>query len=198
MLLRALSLACLMLSLTACGLPGNVVVLLPDEDGKTGKVIVRDAGGATELDQPLGAVETRRGAKPGAAFVAKQDEVSHSFAGALAGTPRAPTAYTLYFITGETELTPNSHAQLDAAIAAVMATPNVDVSVVGHADATGPETENIKLSMRRAEIIREALIGAGVSSDLVELAYHGSNNPRVPETKGIPEPLNRRVEIMIR
>jgi OmpA-OmpF porin, OOP family len=198
MRLHVLLLGSLSLSLAACGLPGNVVVLLPDEDGAVGKVIVRDAGGSTELDKPLAAVATRSGEKPGAAFIAKQGDVSDSFAGALAETPRPPVAFILYFITGETELTPNSHAELDAAIKAAKVTPNIDLSVVGHADATGPETENLRLSLHRAEIVRDSLIAAGVPANVVELAYHGSNNPRVPETKGVPEPLNRRVEITIR
>ncbi|HVJ55937.1 MAG TPA: OmpA family protein [Aliidongia sp.] len=194
---RLLAFAALLL-LASCGLPGNVVVLLPDENGAVGKVTVQQAGGTATLDQPLEAVETKPGEKPGAPFQAKQDQVSESFAGALAGTPRQPQDFILYFVTGRTDLTQASRTDLDAAIAAAKSTPNIDVSVTGHADATGAEAENVKLSLRRAEIVRDALVKAGVPADVIELAYHGSNNPRVPQRQGVSEPRNRRVEITIR
>ena len=189
---RGLLLVCLALALAlaACGgLPGNVVVLMPDDaTGKVGKVIVQNAGGTTQLDQALAAVETRPGAKPGPVFAAKQADVSDSFASAVAGTPRAPVAYVIYFVTGQTEIRTYSRTDLATAINTAKTTPNVDVSVVGHADATGPEAENLALSLRRAEIVRNALVAAGVPADTIELAYHGSNNPRVQEAKGVPEP----------
>ena len=114
MCLRLLSFAGLLFALAACsGLPRNVVVLLPDENGEVGKVIVTDTGGATSLDRPLAAVEIPAGKKPGSSFVAKQDDISDNFAGALAATPRAPVIYILYFITGLTELTP-THKTISA------------------------------------------------------------------------------------
>jgi outer membrane protein OmpA-like peptidoglycan-associated protein len=188
----------LLMPLAACGLPGNVVVLLPDDDGKVGKVTVQEAGGSTTLDQPLAAVETRAAEKPGPAFAAKQEDVSDTFAGALAGTPRVPVIYVLYFLNDQAELTPASRVDVDTAVKTVKATPNADISIVGNADATGSEAGNIKLSLHRAEIVRDLVVAAGIPPEMIELAYYGSANPRVPQTRGVPEPLNRRVELTIR
>ena len=46
----------LLVALTGCGLPANVVVLLPDENGAVGKVTVREGDTTAELTKPLAAV----------------------------------------------------------------------------------------------------------------------------------------------
>jgi outer membrane protein OmpA-like peptidoglycan-associated protein len=77
--------------------------------------------------------------------------------------PPAASTYVLYFQTGSTELDPSSRDRLAAAIAAAKGAANVDISVVGHADAAGSDPYNSALSLKRAEIVRDALVGAGVS-----------------------------------
>jgi outer membrane protein OmpA-like peptidoglycan-associated protein len=188
----------LLLALTACGLPANVVVLLPDESGTTGKVVVQEGASTAQLDKPLASVDAGSEGSLRDVFVAQQSEVDSEFAGALAATPRAPVAHILYFYSGSTQLEPRSRGDLDAAIAKATSTPHADISVVGHADATGSDTENLALSLRRAETVRDALVAAGVPGEIIEITYHGANNPRVPTPRGVPEPRNRRVEVDIR
>ncbi len=188
----------LLLALTACGLPANVVVLIPDENGTTGKVVVREGASTAELDKPLASVNAGSEGSLRDVFVAQQSEVDSEFAGALAATPRAPVAYILYFHPGLTELDPKSRGDLDTAITTAKTTPNADISVVGHADATGSDAENLALSLRRAETVRNALAAAGVPGEIIEITYHGANNPRVPTPRGVAEPRNRRVEVDIR
>jgi outer membrane protein OmpA-like peptidoglycan-associated protein len=188
----------LLLALTACGLPANVVVLIPDENGTVGRVVIHEGASTAELDKPLAAVNAGSEASLHNVFGAQQSEVDSEFAGALDATPRAPVTYILYFQTGLTELDPRSRGDFDTAITAAKSTPNDDISVVGHADATGSDAENLALSLRRAETVRDALVAAGVSSDIIEVTYHGANNPRVPTPRGVPEPRNRRVEVTIR
>jgi OOP family OmpA-OmpF porin len=97
-----------------------------------------------------------------------------------------------------TELDSRSRGDLAAATAAAKGTANVDISVVGHADATGAHPYNLALSLRRAETVRDALIAAGVPRDIIEIGYHGANNPVIPAPRGVPEARNRRVEVTIR
>ena len=110
----------------------------------------------------------------------------------------APLVYILYFQTGSAELHPRSRGNLTATITAAKGTANVDISVVGHADATGSDAYNSALSLRRAQSVRDALIAEGVPSDVIEIAYHGANNPLIPTPRGVPELRNRRVEVTIR
>ncbi len=197
MTMRVMALV-LLLALTGCGLPANVVILLPDQNGMVGKVAVHTGASTAELVRPLAAVNAGSEASLGNVFTAQRSDVDSEFAGALAATPRAPLIYILYFETGLTDLDPRSRGDFAAAIAAAKGTSNVDISVVGHTDATGSDAYNLALSLRRAETVRDALVAAGVPSDIIEIAYHGANNPLIPTPRGVPELRNRRVEVTIR
>jgi outer membrane protein OmpA-like peptidoglycan-associated protein len=197
MIIRGMALL-LLLTLTGCGLPANVVVLIPDENGTVGKVVVKEGASAAQLDKPLAAVNAASETALHNVFAAQRSDVDSEFAGALAATPRAPIVHVLYFQSGSTELDPRSRGDLTAAIAAAKDTPHADISVVGHADATGADTYNLALSLRRAEVVRDALVAAGISTGVIEITYHGANNPLVPAPRGVAEPRNRRVEVTIR
>ena len=188
----------LLLALTGCGLPTDVVILIPDENGTVGKIAVHEGASIAELDSPLAAVNAGSEASVRNVFTAPRTDVDSEFAAALAATPRAPVVYILYFQSGLTELDPRSRADLAAATAAAKGTSNVDISVVGHADATGSDADNSALSLKRAQTIRNALVAASIPNDVIEIDYHGANNPLIPTRHGIPEPRNRRVEVTIR
>jgi outer membrane protein OmpA-like peptidoglycan-associated protein len=173
------------------------VVLIPDENGSVGRVLVRNDEGSAELAEPLAAVSTARGTAPGV-FKTNRETVDRTFAGALAATPRSPVIYVIYFLSALAEIDPRSSGELARAVAAARATANADISVVGHSDATGNDAQNLTLSLERARRIRDALVAGGVATEIIELEYHGSNNPRVPRPRGVPEPANRRVEVTIR
>ena len=158
-----LLLAAVLLLLTGCGgLPTNVVVLMPDDDGHTGRVAVANAAGHVDLDQPLAATGLTPGAPPGQPFIAKQRDVDESFAAAITATPHRPVAFILYFRSEAADVALASRPTVASLIAAVKAEPDVDVSVVGHTDAAGTDAFNMGLSLRRAESIRNALVEAGI------------------------------------
>jgi peptidoglycan-associated lipoprotein len=186
------------LTLSACGLPGNVVVLLPNENGTVGHVIVRANGGSADLTQPLAAVGTSPGGPPGEVFHADSETVAQTFAGALAATPRAPKIFIIGFVTDTATIRAAAKPELAKAIATAIATQNADISVVGHADATGDERRNRALSYQRAVTVRDMLVAGGVARSIIAIAYFGSNNPLLPTPRGVPEPRNRRVEVTIR
>ena len=85
----------LLLALTGCGLPANVVVLLPDENGTVGGVAVHEGGSTAELTKPLAAVNAGSEASLHNVFTAERSDVNSEFAGALAAAPRAPVVYIL-------------------------------------------------------------------------------------------------------
>jgi OOP family OmpA-OmpF porin len=198
MIARVAVLAFLLL-LGACGLPRNLVVLIPDENGVVGKAIVRSDGKAAELDRPFAIVETNPGQAPGKVALATKEQVDKEFAVALAATPPAPLAFHVFFANAQADLDAKARAVLDSVIAAAKASPPVEIDVVGHTDAIGNNAdENMPLSLRRAETVRNALVSAGIPPDVIDIAYFGANDPLVPNRPGVPEPLNRRVEITMR
>jgi outer membrane protein OmpA-like peptidoglycan-associated protein len=195
---RVTALAILLL-LTACGLPRNVVVLMPDENGAVGQAIVSSDGKTAELDRPFAIVETNPGQAPGKVTMAAKEQVDKEFSRTLAATPPAPKVFRVFFANAQATLDAADRAVLDTAIAAAKASSPVDISVVGHADAIGNNAgANLPLSLQRARTVRNALVAGGVPPGVIDIAYFGASQPLVPNKPGISEPLNRRVEITIR
>jgi outer membrane protein OmpA-like peptidoglycan-associated protein len=73
-----------------------------------------------------------------------------------------------------------------------------DVSIVGHTDTMGNREYNYRLSLRRAQAVRQLLVDAGVDPSSFQITSHGKDNPLVPTGDGVAEPRNRRVEITVR
>ena len=187
----------LVLLIAACTLPRNVVVVLPEDDSSAGKIVVTHDHTDKELAAPYAALGTGTGAG-GDVFTADRGAVESAFSSALAATPREPAIYIIYFVVNDDVAEPRSTATLADAVKAARTTSDADISVVGHADATGDEDANRVLSLRRAQVVRAALVNAGVAAPSIQIDYHGSSNPRVSQPRGVPEPLNRRVEVTIR
>ncbi len=71
------------------------------------------------------------------------------------------------------------------------------LAVTGHADRAGPQDYNLKLSLRRAEAIKDALLSLGARPDDIVLSGQGETQPAVVTPDNVREPANRRVEIVI-
>lgn len=72
-----------------------------------------------------------------------------------------------YFASGQADLAPGALDALEDAIAAAKAGKRLVLS--GFHDATGNPTTNAALAKRRALAVRDALVGAGVSTMALEL-----------------------------
>ncbi len=112
--------------------------------------------------------------------------------------PPPARRFLLYFDTGRDTLTAESRALVPEILATVQTRPVPEVSIVGHTDTTGPPATNVDLGMRRAALIRDLLVGAGLDVRLVEVASHGETNPVVPRPTTPPRRSNRRVEVTVR
>jgi OOP family OmpA-OmpF porin len=189
---------CLVAALGGCGLPRNVVVLIPNEDGSVGAISVAANQTENRLSIPFTASGTAPGAPARGVIQTDEKTVASEFAGALAATPRKPLTFVIYFVNGETVVEPRSADTLRAAIEAAQTTQFADISVVGHSDAVGDDSVNLVLSRFRARAIRADLVNGGVPERAIDIGFYGANNPRVPRPRGVPEPENRRVEVTIR
>jgi outer membrane protein OmpA-like peptidoglycan-associated protein len=175
----------------------SLVVVLPEADGKVGTVVVRTDQGETRLDTAYAAARIDHGTQP-ARSTLSEGEVNSLFAVALAARPVPPVSFTLYFITGKDEITTESSGQLDSMFAELKRRPAPEVSVIGHTDRVGSDADNDRLSLRRAERVREDLVRMGVSPEAISVAGRGEREPLVPTADSVDEPRNRRVEINVR
>lgn len=182
--------------LVAAGCTTERVVLLPSADGARSAVVVRDADGELRLDQPYAAAKRRAGANAG--YLSSPEEVQARFAGALAAQPARPAGYVLYFEAGGNVLTAESQAALATIRKEITERAASEVMVIGHTDRVGSVEGNDKLSLKRAEGLRDLLIEAGVPADKLEAVGRGERDPLVPTADEVDEPKNRRVEINVR
>lgn len=195
---RALvALAAVALLATGCATtPAGRVVLLPSSDGTPAAVVVNPTGEAVVLDKPYAAATMSRGDI--APYAATPEEVKARFGAALAAQPPAPVRFVLYFVENSDELTPASRASFDEAYAEIARHPVPDIVVIGHTDRSGNDAVNDALALRRAQSVRAALLRRGVPADSVVAFGRGKREPLVPTADGVPEPRNRRVEIVVR
>jgi len=75
--------------------------------------------------------------------------------------------------------------------------PQSIVQVEGFTDSTGTSSHNLELSQRRAESVRNALIGLGVPSAKIATRGYGEAYPVASNSDAGSRQLNRRVEIVL-
>lgn len=172
------------------------VVLLPSADGARSAVVVRDAKGEVVLDKPYAAVKRSLNANTG--YQSSPDEVQARFAGALAAQPARPASYVLYFEAGGNVLTPESQAALTTIRQEIAERAASEVMVIGHTDRVGSVEGNDRLSLKRAEGLRDLLVESGVPPEKMEAVGRGERDPLVATEDEVDEPKNRRVEISVR
>ena len=99
------------------------------------------------------------------------------------------------FETGKSTLTPESEAILNGVAESLVANDSIRVEVVGHTDNTGSLALNRRLSLARAEAVRQYLASHGVAEDRLRARGLGPAEPvasnRTPEGRA----QNRRVEL---
>jgi peptidoglycan-associated lipoprotein len=179
--------------------PPTLVVLLPDPETRvTGRAIVSNEFGSTDLAAPRASSLATATAAPGAVVTMSEDEVNRVFGAALAGLPPAPRHFRLQFKFESDALTDASVAMIPDILAAVRAIPVPEVAVVGHTDTMGEAKANLALGLKRARTVRNILVQAGLAASTVELSSHGEADLIVKTRDKTPEPRNRRVEITVR
>jgi outer membrane protein OmpA-like peptidoglycan-associated protein len=75
--------------------------------------------------------------------------------------------------------------------------PERTISIEGFTDSTGSDTYNRQLSEKRADAVREALVGLGVNPERIQTRGYGENYPIASNQTPAGRQLNRRVEIII-
>jgi outer membrane protein OmpA-like peptidoglycan-associated protein len=176
----------------------DLVVLLPKANGSVGAVVIRSgSSGAIVLDKPYAAarIEGTGRVQP---LTYDADLAKQEFSAALRALPLRPVTFLLYFLEGEDELTPESEHEVERIFAEIAARPDPEISVIGHADAVGTMQYNDQLSLQRAQRVREDLTHRGIPGKYIEIAGRGKREPVVHTAADVPEPMNRRVEIIVR
>ena len=115
---------------------------------------------------------------------------------AVAPAP-APAVYLVLFDFDKSNINDAAQAVINQVIADFNANKASAISVTGHTDRAGSDAYNEKLSERRADAVREALIAGGIPADAITTAWKGESENAVPTADGVKEQANRRAEIII-
>jgi len=184
--------------LGSCATPSqDLIVLLPDKEGKVGTVVVQGQKGKAVLNTAYAAARTtpEGGMQRG---TASQSEVKEVFGSALAAQPSRPISFILYFESGNDEFTEESKQEVRRLLAEMARREAPDITVIGHTDLVGPDPSNDALSLQRAERVKSILAGMGIPAERILTAGRGRREPLIPTAEGVSEPRNRRVEINVR
>jgi len=191
--------------LTGCGAhraKRDLIVLLPDPDGKGGVVTVTTQGGSQILDKPGYAVEIEGFNKPPIApQPVEEREITDVFGPTLSMLPDPASRFILIILYFEPDTTKLTHESKDL-VAEILSTIKIrrsdEVYIVGHTDLVGNEAYNTELSSRRASYVRDLLVSSGIKPDALFVSFYGKARPLVPTQDQVPEPRNRRVEVIVR
>ena len=183
--------------LLLAGCAHSSMVLLPDEDGGHGEVAILkpDGSGETLVSEAnsrasLGGSPT---IKPLGAKGLKPTE-----AALVSALPPPPKSFTLYFLEGTTDMTPESAPVVDEIRAEIAARPGAEVQVTGHTDTVGSDDDNDALSQKRAEEILNLLATKGFDRTIMSAVGRGERELKVPTADNVSSPVNRRVEVIVR
>ncbi len=176
----------------------TTVVLMPDEDGNVGAVSVSTGTGSQKIDQAYSFATVEGGhSRPSEVNLMGRESVTKAYSNILKAQPPKPRSFILHFLLDKTVLTEESKAQLPELFDAVRERKPTEITIFGHADATGSEKHNFALSAERARTIANLLRKSDPTLDHIDVQYFGDKAPLIPSDSRVPEPKNRRAEVMV-
>lgn len=176
----------------------DLVILLPKPNGQIGGVVVRsDGADPVLLDKPYAAARIE-GEGRLQAMNYDPEQTRQEFGAVIGALPSRPAMFTLYFLEGKDELTPESESEVVRIFDELKSRPDPEIWVIGHTDAVGTMQYNDQLSLQRASRVRDELVGRGIPAASIGVSGRGKREPLVPTSEGVSEPKNRRVEISVR
>ncbi len=87
--------------------------------------------------------------------------------------------------------------ELERVVRLMHVRPNMRVRIEGHADSTGSEELNMRLSQERAEAVKHYLITSGIQPERLETIGYSATRPLASNTTDEGRRANRRIEFLV-
>lgn len=187
--------ACLFTFLAGCA--HSSMVLLPDEDGGHGQVAILESGGKP-TETIVGEPNSRASLGSSQPSIRPLGALKPAEATLVGELPPPAKSFTLYFLEGTTEMTPESLPIVDELRAEIAKRPGAEIQVTGHTDTVGSDSDNDALSQKRAEEILNLLAGKGFDRSIMSAVGRGERELKEPTADNVESPVNRRVEVIVR
>lgn len=135
-----------------------------------------------------------------------------SLLGACAQNPPQPVAsnpppvapgpsavwYTVSFDTNSFAINANGQKVVNDVIASLQRNPASVATIIGRTDTVGSNDYNMRLSHKRADAVRDAIVYNGkVTMDRVETRWTGETRPNAPMANDVAAAENRVVDIAV-
>jgi hypothetical protein len=112
--------------------------------------------------------------------------------------PPAPAAsFMVFFDWDSTRLNNQSMTVIGQAASAFKSRNGTGITATGHTDTSGGDAYNMALSLRRANVVKDALVQQGVPPGAINAVGVGKAGLLVQTGDGVREPQNRRVEMVV-
>jgi len=103
----------------------------------------------------------------------------------------------ILFDSGKANIKPQSYGIIRQISQVLMQDKSINLNIIGHTDADGPDDANLKLSKDRAAAVRQALIDIyKISGDRLQTDGKGESEPVGDNTTADGKAQNRRVEFV--
>ncbi|MFZ5947615.1 MAG: DUF6089 family protein [Stygiobacter sp.] len=140
-----------------------------------------DSDGGTVND----GVEVNRGSNP----LDPKDDVPVEF------VEKEYSYKNVYFGFDKNKISKKELATLDSTIVTLSQLNDPQITVSGHADAIGSDKYNMKLSEKRANVVKEYMVKKGLNSEKITVEFFGESKPVETNKTAKGRAMNRRTEI---
>jgi OmpA-OmpF porin, OOP family len=111
----------------------------------------------------------------------------------------APAPIVIYFDFDKSTLKASEQPKIDEAVKLLKADPTAVVQLDGHTDPIGADKYNLKLSEKRANVVKAALLAKGIDSKRISTIAYGETRLDKPGLKGkAANAPNRRTVVVIK
>jgi len=210
-MLRNIAICLCFLSLFSCGQKFTKVILLPQDNGKTGGVSIKTQGADTVLDKPYTMISAVDQTSKLIAKKVDPEKIKKLYAGLFKAELKRPKPkkikskrkisrrFTLYFHSGfKAGMSEESKSVMAEILQTVKKITPCKIGIIGHTDTVGDPDENIDLSLKRARYVKEILKSYDKNRNQIYIQGYGEYVPAVTTPDETPEAKNRRVHVIIR
>jgi len=177
--------------------PKSLVVLA--DNGKTQNAVVIQSGEhEAKLDKVGATVSLQEGEKPSDIRMMSKEEMNRRFGDVVKAEPLKAKKIILYLNEYNTDLNDNSKKDMALVVKTIKDRAPCLVDIIGHTDTTGDSDINIKLSLKRAHLVKELIKQKGIDVSSFSVKGYGEEDLLIPTKDNMKESKNRNVEVFIK